>query len=361
LIIVVIYGKFLIVYTREIQAPRSSPVDNGVPLQGTWLRAFEEVDLLSVHRPYSIPLFKGIKGLRIKEWESFTIQDDRFYLQARFCNMKYFRAALVIMYNLETKECREFRKVIPGGGWRLPRRLNNASFDSRSWGFFFRIHSWLDTESITLELNVKQTRKMPAFTAHAIFDFAEVKTVPMAVSLLFSGHRNMYAYKVLTAVTGNVVSEGRHIHFDSSKTSGLFSDFKGYYPYRMRSTWCSGMGFDGRNRRFGFALGENQAREPYGNNENALWIDGALTPLPPVKITQNGEPGSDWIIQDMEGMVDLVFTPRESRHNTGNFVFSKLDYENPLGYFNGLLVSAEGEELPVRNVWGTGEKLYLRV
>jgi hypothetical protein len=63
----------------------------------------------------------------------------------------------------------------------------------------------------------------------------------------------------------------------------------------------------------------------------------------------------------MEGMVDLVFSPRELKRNTENFIVSSSDYEYPLGHFNGLLVSAEGEELPVRNVWGTGEKLYLRV
>jgi hypothetical protein len=158
-----------------------------------------------------------------------------------------------------------------------------------------------------------------------------------------------------------VVFEGQHKRFHAAKTSGLFFDFKGYYPYRMRSSWCSGMAFDEKNRRFGFSLGENQAREPYKNNENALWIDGKLTPLPPVKITRSGGPKSEWIIQDLEGMVDLVFTPQEFSRSTENFVFSALDNEYGLGHFNGLVVSAEGEQLPVRNAWGTGEKLYLRV
>ena len=299
--------------------------------------------------------------MRIKEWESFIIQDERFFLQARLVNMKYYRNAHVIMYNQETKELHEFRKTIPGGGWRLPRSLYNSSVDSRSYGFFFRIHSWLDTGSIIVELHIKSSRKRPPLTAHVAFDLVEGKTTPMAVSLLFSEHRNMYAYKTLTAVSGDVVSGGKHFHLDPSKTSGLFCDFKGYYPYRMRSIWCSGTGFDSRNRRFGFALGENQARESYKNNENAFWIDGRLTPLPPVKITQNGGPESEWIIQDMEGMVDLVFTPKEPKRNIENFIFAASDYENPLGYFNGLLVSAEGEELPVRNIWGSSEKLYLRV
>jgi hypothetical protein len=336
-------------------------VEKGLPLQGTWMRAFKEVDLLKINRPYPFPLPGGIKNLRIKEWESFYIQDDRYCLHARFNNMKYYRSALVTMYDRETKERLEFRKVIPGGAWRLPRNLHNDAVDSHSYGFFFRIHTWLDAETINLELNIKRKRKDPAFTAHATFDFAGGKTIPMAVSLLFSDNRNMYAYKALTAVSGDVVSGGKHIHFDPAKTSGLFCDFKGYYPYRMRSSWSTGMGFDSRNRRFGFALGENQARESYKNNENALWIDGKLTPLPPVRITQSGGSESDWIIQDMEGMVDLVFTPKEMKRTTEKFIFSASDFETPMGHFNGLLVSSEGEELPVKNVWGTSEKLYLRV
>ena len=348
-------------YTREIQAPRPTPVENGIPLQGTWTRAFEEVDLQNIQRPYPVPLPKGIRDFRIKEWESFIIQNERFFILARLCNLKFYRDAFVLMYDRETKERLEFKKVIPGGGWRLPRGLFNSSVDSRSYGFFFRIHSWLDTESIMLELNVERTLRRPAFTAHATFDLSLARTTPMALSLLFSERRNMYAYKAITAVSGDIVSGGKHFHLDPKKTSGLFCDFKGYYPYRMFSTWCAGLGFDVKKRRFGFALGENQAKEAYKNNENALWLDGKLTLLPPVKITQSGSPNENWIIQDMEGMVDLEFTPKEPNRNIDNFVFFSSDYENSQGYFNGLVESSEGEELPMKNVWGTCEKLYLRV
>jgi len=203
----------------------------------------------------------------------------------------------------------------------------------------------------------------------------EDKITPMAVSLLFTERRSMCVYKTLTAVTGDVVSGGQHIHFSPEKTTALFCDFKGYYPHRAYSTWCSALGFDNENRRFGFAFGENQTREPYSNNENALWINGKLTPLPPVKITRNIKDEKDWIIQDMEGMVDLVFTPKEPEKSIGESIFSGsanwflgyagvlfgYNYENFLGCFNGLLVDIDGKELPVRNVWGTGEKFFLRV
>ncbi|MCL2205048.1 MAG: DUF2804 domain-containing protein [Treponema sp.] len=349
-------------YTREIQENRHSPVEKRIPLQGTWTKAFKEVDLADVHSPYSFPVPNAIKDSRIKEWESFFIQNDRFFIHARLCNIKYYRTAFVLMYDKETKEHIEFNKTLPGGGWRLPRSLANSSVDSRSLGFFFRIHSWLDAQRITLELNIEPSRRRQAFTAHAVFDLSRSDSTPMAVSLLFFERRNMYAYKTLTAVSGNVVTGGRHIYFDPEKTTGLFCDFKGYYPYQMRCSWCTGMGFDSLNRRFGFTLGENQAREPFKNNENALWIDGKLTPLPPVKITRgSGDKEADWIIQDMEGMVDLVFTPQITRRSARNILLSRMDYESPLGTFSGTLVGADGAQLPIQNVWGTCEKLYLRV
>jgi hypothetical protein len=348
-------------YTREILPARASPIEHGIPLQGTWTRAFEEVDLLDIRRPYRYPLPRWVRDNRIKEWETFIIQDDRFYLEAILSNLKMYRMAQVFLYDKDTLERFTFRKVIPGTGWRLSRSLYNTSVDSRSYGFFFRVHNWLDADTIKLDLDVEATRRRPAFTAHAEFDLNRGAAVPMAVSLNFAGRRAMYAFKAFTAVRGDLVFGGRHTSFNPEKCSGFIHDYKGFYPYRTRTVWCNGMGFDGEGRRFGFNIAENQTRETYKNNENALWINGELTPLPPVRITMPGGIESDWIIQDLEGMVDLVFTPREQVRSGINIVITHTEYETPLGYYNGMLVSSGGERIMVRNLWGMGEKLYLRV
>jgi hypothetical protein len=128
----------------------------------------------------------------------------------------------------------------------------------------------------------------------------------------------------------------------------------------MRSTWCTGTGFSAE-RRFGFSIAENQARENFKNNENALWVDGELTPLPPVRITMPGGAESPWIIQDTEGMVDLTFTPKTIRRQALNLIAARVEYDSPLGYFSGILLNSKGEQIHVRNLWGLGEKLYLRV
>jgi hypothetical protein len=348
-------------YTREILPPRGSPIENGMPLQGTWTRAFDEVDLLDVRRPYRYPLPRWMRDNRIKEWESFVIQDDQFYLEAVLGNMKLYRLAQVFLYDKDTGERFTFQKIIPGSGGRLPRSLANTSVDIRSYGFFFRIHNWLDADTIKLDINIEAARRRPAFTAHAEYDLGRSAVIPMAVSLGFSERRSLYAFKAFTAVRGDMVFGGRHVSFQPEKCSGFFHDYKGFFPYRTRMVWCFGMGFDGEGRRFGFNIVENQTRETHKNNENALWIHGSLCPLPPVRITMPGGVESDWIIQDVEGMVDLVFTPREHMRTGLNILITHTEYETPQGYYNGMLVSSGGEQIQVRNLWGVGEKLYLRV
>jgi hypothetical protein len=348
-------------YTREILAPRASPIEDGAPLLGTWNRAFDEVDLLDIRRPYRWPLPRWLRDYRIKEWECFGVQDDRFFLEAFLGNVKLYRAAQVLLYDKERGEQFVFRKLMPGGGWRLPRSLANASVECRSSGFFFRIHNWLSADTVKLDMDIAASRRHPACTAHLAYNMKSKTVTPMAVSLGFTGQRNMYAFKAFTPVRGDIVLGGRHINLNPARCTGIFCDYKGFFPYRMRNIFCGGMGFDGDGRRYGFHIAENQTRETRKNNENALWVNGRLTPLPPVRITMPGGSTADWMIQDVEGMVDLVFTPREPNRFDMRLLLTSANFDASVGYYNGMLVSADGEQIQVHNLLGTGEKLYVRV
>jgi len=173
--------------------------------------------------------------------------------------------------------------------------------------------------------------------------------------------RIMYAFKALAPVRGDIVFGGQRIKLKQNVCSGIFCDYKGFFPYRLQTVICSAMGFDAKGSRFGFHIAENQTRETNKNNENALWVNECLTPLPPVRITMPNGPDSDWIIQDVEGMVDLTFTPKEQNHSGAGLIFTSAELNAPLGHYNGMLVSAGGERIEVRGLFGMGEKLYLRV
>ncbi|MCL2758876.1 MAG: DUF2804 domain-containing protein [Treponema sp.] len=348
-------------YTREILPKRASIVEDGNPVIGTWNSAFEKVDLQEISKPYNFPLPRWAKDYRIKEWQCFSAHDDYFLLEAIFCNVKLYRMAQVLLYDKEKEQKYIFRKVKPGSGWRLPQSLANSSVDSRSSRFFFRIHNWLDADAVKLDINIKKSGKQPPLTVHLAYNIGNQDVTPMAVSLGLSKKRIMYAYKALAPVRGDMVFAGRRITLKQDSCSGVFYDCKGFFPYRMNTTICSAAGFDDENRRFGFHIAENQTRETNKNNENALWVNGKLTPLPPVLITMPNGPDANWVIQDVEGMVDLTFTPKEQNKSGVKLVLTRADFNAPLGYYNGVLVSSDGEKIQIKNHFGLGEKLYLRV
>jgi hypothetical protein len=351
----------VIVYTREIQMPRVAPIENGIPLTGTWNKAFAQVNLLGVHRPYPWPLPRWLKDYRLKEWESFSVQDERFFLEAILGNFKLFHLAQIFLFDKETGQNYVFRKLTPGNSWRMPRSLNHGSVECHSSRFFFRIHTWLNADTITLDFDIAATDRQPAFTAHLAYCLGDYEVTPVAVSLNFSERRTMYTFKALAGVRGALVLGERYISLDPANCTGIFCDYKGFFPYRMKGVFCGGMGFDGEGRRYGFHIVENQARETRKNNENVLWVNGAFTPLPPVRITMPNGPESDWVIQDLDGMVDLVFTPKENNRFGANLLVTSGDFFALMGYYNGVLISGKNEHIQVHNQWGIGEKLYLRV
>jgi hypothetical protein len=277
-------------YNREILAPRASPIEDGNPLTGTWNRAFEKVDLLEIRKPYRYPLPRWAINYRIKEWQCFTVNDDRLILEALFCNFKLYRMAQVLIYDKENNKKFIFRKIKPGTGWHLPYSLANASVDNRSSHFYFRIHTWLDADTVKLDVNIEEASRKTSLTGHLAYDLSSHEITPMTVSLGISERRNLYAYKALAPVRGDIVFAGRHISLKQDACSGFFCDYKGFYPYRMQKTICSAAGFNEKYNRFGFHIAENQARETNKNNENALWINGKLTPLPQVLITMPNGP-----------------------------------------------------------------------
>ena len=348
-------------YVREILAPRGSPVENGKPLAGTWDTAFAQVSLLDIHRPYSCPLPRWIRDWRIKEWENFSIQNEHFIMEAFLGNFKAYQFSFVILFDKESGEQYTYHQKMPGNSWKLPRKLTHGSVECRSPRFFFRVHTWLNADTVSLDIDIAATKKQPAFTADIAFNMSSQYVTPLTVSLNFNERRNMYAFKALTPARGDIELGGKHTNLDPAHCSGFFRDYKGFFPYQMRGIFCGGMGFDGENRRYGFHVVENQAKETRKNNENALWVDGQLTPLPPVKITMPQGMESDWVIQDLEGMVDLVFTPQKISRFGTQLLITNSDFFTAMGYYNGMLVNAQEEQIQVRNQWGIGEKLYLRV
>jgi hypothetical protein len=346
-------------YTRHLLPQRDSPVESGKPLQGTWTTPFENADLLAVKRPYRVPLPKWILNLRIKEWQTFTARNDDMWLEAVIADMKFFCCAAITFWDKKKKEKMHVFRTLPFSAWKMPQSLRDSVIVHDGAGFSFRIHDFIDLRKIILDINIASAIERPGFTANLEFDLDISKTTPLTVNMLIAENRSMYVFKNFSEVEGTVVWGDRNMTLERGSAGGLFQDIKGFIPYRSRYFCCRSFGFDKKGRRFAFSLGEHIAGKLNVNNENALWLEGALTALPPVRIVmyEHGES----VIQDIEGMVDLTFRQVEDTVVPFDLFFISMEHKNPIGLFNGMLMTADGEKLSVRNMPGTVERFVFRL
>ena len=344
-------------YQREIVNPKTNFMERGRLIQGTWHHAFRDTDFLAAHRTYRrfLPGWAGYG--RLKEWESFVVENGRYHLDAFLANLKFFRIAQVALYDKENGEYFRFRKVLPLSGRKTPKTLYTGSLDSRARHFLFHTHNQLDTGTITIDLDIEKHGKYPAFSARLAFDTA---ALPPAMAAC-RDNLPFCTCKFLCPVQGGMVWEGRHIAFQPGESTGFFRDSKGYYRYLSSLVWCTAAGFDEKNRRCGFSIAGQTTGKPAENSENVFWSSGEATLLPPVHITMPQGIDEPWVIQDMEGMVDISFTPRVPSRSAFNFLVFSAGYQTPLGLFSGFLLNSRAERIKIRSLWGLGEKLLLRV
>jgi hypothetical protein len=152
----------------------------------------------------------------------------------------------------------------------------------------------------------------------------------------------------------------RKIDFSQQNSFAIVDDHKGYYPFVLIYDWVTGAGYNAKKELIGFNLTDNQVVDKERYNENCIWINNALHLLPPIKITRPKGVTQEWTIKDVYGMVDLVFMPVIDNIININLLFVKTDYHGPFGYFNGVIKTSSGTVVPIKNIFGMGEKKYLK-
>ena len=70
--------------------------------------------------------------------------------------------------------------------------------------------------------------------------------------------------------------------FSPPDSYGLIDIHQGYYPMVMKWHWATAGRRSRDGRLVGFNLTDNQVEDQHAYNENCVWRDGRLSPLPPV-------------------------------------------------------------------------------
>jgi Protein of unknown function (DUF2804). len=340
-------------------APEAA-VDGGAFAYGRYGTPFLRANMLDVEKPFHYRVPRVVKDLRLKEWQAYQFGDQRWFFFSALYNAKLCSLALFIAYDRERKRRYGFRRVLPGGIFRFGESLSGSDVYYR--GARTLLESACDYDSGSMQLTVVRGGRNAGrrFSGRFRFSCGPKAAAPNVVCLPLGLNRAMYSTKILMPMEGEFSIGGESFHLEGPSSMGVIDDHKGFYPYRMRYDWVSGFGADPKGRRVGFNLTDNQVRDQARYNENCLWINNKVWPLPPVKVTRPQGSAGEWIIQDTEGMVDLIFAPALANDIRFNLGLIECDYNGPLGAFRGELRNGEGEKIQADCLFGAGEKKYLR-
>ncbi len=148
-------------------------------------------------------------------------------------------------------------------------------------------------------------------------------------------------------VSGSLTCAGAELPLESCVAGMDYSS--GLLDRHTRWRWALVLGRLADGRRLGINLveGFNQGRR---SNENGLWLDGRLHPLPRVGFwRRKEEAGPRWQLRSEDGRVDLDFRTRLVRDEQRDLVLVRSDFAQALGTVSGA-VRLAGETVQVEEL-----------
>jgi hypothetical protein len=335
-------------------------VQNGAFSYGSFDARFARANILDVHRPYHFPLPRLLKYLRVNEAQTFHVRSERIFAYFDLYNAKLFTLLYINVYDIKERKRNAYWRFMVGSRLSIPDSLEDSETGFKRGGFDIRVRSRLAGHSIRLLGSVTAYRDKPDLDFDLSFDRRPEVALPLVSVIPFGLNRAVYSFRSPGPVKGRIGMGGEAYLLSDGDSYGIFSDQKGFYPYMTLVDWIIGMGTSADGRRVAFSLTDNHVEQQDAFNENAVWLDGKPYPLPSIRVTRPQGPGGPWIIQDMEGMVDLTFFP-EARHSVHvNAIFAESDYHGHFGCFEGWILSPSGERIPADGLYGMGKRKRLR-
>lgn len=346
--------------SRAVTPAPESPVKNGRFQFGTFNTPFTFVNMLEGPGIWPVPVPAWFKRFRLKEWEAFQIGNGDVFVLGAVYNIRWKRLLVLVVHDIPSgtgtqyfMECVPFRIRIGNG-------MKGSVSECRAGRAHLRIENRLAENLIDLKGDIPGTAERPPVKLNVRCRHV---TEPIVICQPFAENRALYSHKALMPVTGDLIVGDRRILFGEDDAFAIIDDHKGFYPYRMAFDWVTGAVRSPEEGLLGFNLTRNQVLHPEKYNENCLWMDGKMIPLPPVFFSRIREGGREvWSVRDAAGFVNVDFHPRGVEiTERRNFLIARIDYRAPFGRFSGWIRPGGGRRISVDSCFGMGERKRMRL
>ena len=172
------------------------------------------------------------------------------------------------------------------------------------------------------------------FSIHAQMHAQQAAPALTAIGTVVGGTVHATVKSAGMPMTGEVQVAGRRYSLDGGVASTDHSN--GFLARETDWRWASAHGLD---------VGFNLQSGYFGNNENALWLDGKLISLSSARFDFDpANPLASWHITTDDGLLNVIFQPEGYRREDKNLLIAASRYLQPIGTFSGWVKEHQNAE-----------------
>lgn len=292
--------------------------------------------------------------LRKKKWNYWCIYGKDALFSATISHLDYAASCFVYYLDYETKEFYEKTVLLPfGKGVRMSNSvLGNATAIHKDMGIFFIF----DGKHVQLKVSAPNFGGKPLVADMKIHIDEKMESLNVVVP--WSEQKFQYTSKQhCLPVEGRFSVGEKEYHFHKERYFAVLDFGRGNWPRNIVWNWGMASGWQG-NDAIGLNFG-GKWTDGTGVTENGIIFNGKLFKIhEPVVFTYNRENWMEpWHIQSsVTENIALTFTPIFHRTAKSNVLVVKSEVHQMFGHYHGNVVTGDGREFKIDNLFGSIEE-----
>jgi len=341
-------------YVSEIRRPVDPPeyvVKEGISVFGTFTAPLKHINFNDCLKPCGKKMPDFLKPFRLKQWFAYLIDFNQGFILSAVYDTGPVRFNVISFFNKETRKAQSNMVFALKKKDIFPDTLIDSEIFLKAGQFSQKIRNNLENGKISIKAHYPGDKKNFSYQADVTLDSI---SMPSVVVMPLGENKPLYIHKELFKASGKIVIGDQNFILDEKAICAI-DDHKGYYPYHMEYDWVSGFQNNDGNGPVAFNLVDNQVLNPDDYNENFIWINGEMHPVPPVKVIKKTD--MLWFVKDNYGVVDLKFEIEDDFVKNVNVPCFKANYRAPYGKISGFIKDLEGIKHDMTGTFGVGEDL----
>ena len=300
--------------------------------------------------------------LRIKEWDYYLVQNDRYAVALTCDDNSYMGMMSVSFIDFEKKTEVTKSRIIPLTRGRIGLPSSPSYGDTVYESKKVKVSFTHEADGRRLKVFYKNFKGKADFECDLLL--TDEPRDSMVIATPFPEKKTAFYYNqktVAMCAQGVVWHDGKKYKFTPGNSFGLLDWGRGVWTYDNTWYWSAAQGTV-NGHRFGFNLGYGFG-DTSAASENMLFVDGAAHKLGMVEFEiPKGPDGREeyekpWRFTSDDGRVDLDFMPVIDRKAKISLGIIMSDQHQVFGRFTGRVVLDDGTELSIENLLGFAEKV----